>query len=158
MILSMSQLFEKSSKDQINAALKVALDNANESPFWAEKTLPYADALLSVLIPLRDQNLLFTPENSVAKTLTPALFISWCDLMSAKALAFTIQESNTTNSLTRVSYPKNEADKYEAINLEVLGKYLSHYTINLKSEWDDFPIAHYNLHIGISDVLKKLVR
>lgn len=157
MILSMSQLFEKGSQEQITSALKVALDNANESPFWAEKILPYAEALLCVLIPLREQNLLFTPENTPCTTLTPDLFISWCDLMSAKTLAFTLQESNTKGKLTRVKIEEERANTYEVINLEVLGKYLAHYTINLDKEWDDFPIAHYNLHIGISDVMKKLV-
>jgi len=158
MISSMSQLFEKGSQEQIMSALKIALNHTNEPPFWAEKTLPYAEALLSVLLPLREQNLLFTPENKPVTALSTDLFLSWCDLMSAKTLAFTLQESNAKGSLERVQIEKEHADTYKAIDLESLGKYLDYNAINLNNEWDDFPVAKYNLHRGIGDIFKKLVR
>lgn len=157
MISSMSQLFEKGSQEQIMSALKIALNHTNEPPFWTEKILPYTEALLSVLIPLREQNLLFTPENKPVTALSTDLFLSWCDLMSAKTLAFTLQESNTKGSLERVQIEKEHADTYKAIDLESLGKYLDYNAINLNNEWDDFPVAKYNLHRGIGDILKKLV-
>lgn len=157
MISSMSQLFEKGSQEQIMSALKIALNHTNEPPFWTEKILPYTEALLSVLIPLREQNLLFTPENKPVTALSTDLFLSWCDLMSAKTLAFTLQESNTKGSLERVQIEKEHANTYKAIDLESLGKYLDYNAINLNNEWDDFPVAKYNLHRGIGDILKKLV-
>jgi len=157
MFKSMNQLLADGSRKDISSAMKLTLENSDEAPFWTEKTLPYADAILSVLIPLRDQNLLFTPEGKPEQLLTPELLIRWCDLLSLKTLAFTLQKSNTEGRLMRTRYNDDRASSYQTINLEEIGSYLSSYTVNLENESEDFPIAHYNLHIGITDVIKKLL-
>ena len=156
MFKTMKQLLADGSREEISSAMKLSLENSDEAPFWADKALPYANAILSVLIPLRDQNLLFTPEGKPQQLLIPELLILWGDLLSLKTLAFTLQKSNTDGRLMRTGYSDDLASAYKEISLEELGSYLSSYTVNLENEFEDFPIAHYNLHIGITDVLKKI--
>lgn len=158
MIKSMRQILADDSIDAIENALKAALSRSDESPFWAQKALPLAHAILSVCVPLRDQKLLFDPEGNPVKTLTPELLLRWCDLVSLKTLAFILQQSNQSGKLVRTKYEETAANRYKAIDLADLGGYLSGYMVNLENESLDFPIAHYNLHIGIADVLEKLMK
>lgn len=158
MIKSFSQILKDDTSDAISAALQAALERTDEAPFWALKTMPLAEALLSVLVPLREQHLLFTPEGDPQAELTPELLLAWSDLVSLKALAFTLQQSNDKGRLERTKYPEKEAGRYRAIDLSHLGRYLGGYTVNLENEALDFPIAHYNLHIGIAGALAKLMR
>ncbi len=123
--------------DQINAALS----QNGESEFWATKATALSDALLCVLLPLRDKNLLFTPELKRVDLLDRELFLSFCDLVSLKHLAFRLQEHNNSS--------------LDKIDLSTLAKYLSSFGVDLTDELKDFPSAHYNLHIGIQSVLKK---
>lgn len=157
MFKTMRQLLSEGSRDEIIAAMRLTLSTTDEAPFWADKSLPYVEAILSALIPLREQGLLFTPEGRPQEKLTPALLLSWCDLLSLKSLAFTLQSSNEHGKLLRTQYDEQRASTYETIDLKALGSYLSSYTVNLENEAEDFPIAHYNLHIGITDVIKKLL-
>jgi hypothetical protein len=157
MFQTLANQLNTASKETILASVSLALKNSNEAPFWAEKTVPFVNAVLSVLIPLREQNLLYTPEGRVSETLTPALFIKWCDLVSLKLLAFNIQESNAAATLLKTQYDSQKASQYEPIDLEVLGSYLSGYMINLEYKEQDFPIAHYNLHTGITTVIKGML-
>lgn len=150
-------LFAEASAEEIISTLETALKEADEAPFWAEKTLPFCRAILSALIPLRSQNLLFTPEGRPQTELTPELFLRWCDLVSLKMLAFTLQQSNNAGKLERTSYDEENSARYAPIDLETLGSYLSGYGVNLEEENEDFPIAHYNLHTGITGVIKNLL-
>lgn len=150
-------LFAEASAEEITSTLDAALAEADESPFWAEKTLPFCRAILSVLIPLRKQNLLFTPEGKPQASLTPELFLRWCDLVSLRTLAFTLQRSNSSGKLERTSHDETSRAEYEPIDLETLGSYLSGYMVDLEDEHHDFPITHYNLHSGITGVIKTLL-
>lgn len=151
---TMDTLFRSGDHSLILGAVSTALEKSDEVPMWKQKTLPYVEAILSVLIPLRDQNLLFDPEGNSHDNLTPALFLRWCDLMSLKTLAFTLAKSNETGKLVRTKIKNGD---YSPIDLEILGKYLSSYTINLEDEWQDFPITNYNLHIGITALIEKIL-
>ena len=157
MIQTVGQIFNTGTKEQIVSMLEVALKSSNESPIWTEKAIPLTDAIFSVLIPLREQNLLVTPEGDPQETLTTELFLRYCDLVNLKWLAFTLQKSNDTLTLERTSYPLDKANDYTPIELEILGAYLSSFSVNLEDEWLDFPISNYNLHIGVSDLIKKLL-
>ena len=137
--------------------MKTALERSDESPFWVDKVLPLSRALLSVLLPLREQGLLFTPEGKPETLLTPELFVRWCDLMNMKHLAFTLQLSNEKGRLERTKHDEARASAYTALELESLGGYLSGYGVDLYNEYNDFPITHYNLHTGISGVVKSLL-
>lgn len=157
MIRAMSQLFEEGSSEEILVAMRTVLEHTDEPPFWSQKVIPFAETVLSVLIPLREQRLLFTPEGKPEERLTAALFLRWCDLASLKWLAFTLQASNRARRLMRTRYDEDACARYTATDLERLGHYLSGYMVNLENEMYDFPTAHYNLHIGIADVIKKLL-
>lgn len=151
------ELFKSSDNDTILKILSDELQKRNESPFWKEKVLPFSEAILSVLIPLRENKMLFTPEGESADDLTPELFFRWSDFVSLKSLAFTLQKSNEAGELLRTKLDKSTCQRYEQINVEVLGEYLSGYSVNLENEALDFPIANYNLHQGVSNVIKSLL-
>ncbi len=153
-----AKILAEDERAAIVSALQSSLDRAQESPFWAQKVMPLAEAVLSVLIPLRDTGLLFDPEGNPRAELTPELLLRWCDLVSLKTLAFTLEKSNAAGKLERTSVDDEIAKHYEPVDLSELGSYLSGYSVNLENEALDFPIAHYNLHIGIADVLEKLMK
>lgn len=151
------ELFENASIETIVNTLDIELQTRNESPFWTDKVVPFSTAILSVLIPLRDNGLLFDPENKPVDKLTPELFLKWNDFVSLKTLAFTIQKSNEAGELLRTRLDKEDCKRYKVIELKLLGDYLSRYTVNLENESLDFPIANYNLHQGVSNVIKSLM-
>jgi len=151
------ELFENADLNTIVATIDQELHKRNESPFWTDKVVPFSKAILSVLIPLRDQGLLFTPEGNYSEKLTPELFLEWSDFLSLKMLAFTLAKSNETGELLRTSLDKELCQRYKAVDLKLLGEYLSLYTVNLEREDLDFPIANYNLHQGVSNVIKSLL-
>ena len=151
------ELFANADMQTIVKTIDTELQKRNESPFWAEKVAPFTEAILSVLIPLREMDLLFTPEGKYVEKLTPELFFEWSDFLSLKTLAFTLAKSNEAGRLLRTSLDEEDCVRYEAIDLKRLGEYLSHYTVNLEREDLDFPIAHYNLHQGVSNVIKSLL-
>ena len=157
MIRTIEQIFDTASAEEIVKLIEANLATKNESPFWVEKVIPLCRAILSVLIPLREQKLLFNPEGNAYETLTPELFLRYTDLANLKWLAFTLQKSNDTGSLQRTKYSEVDAGKYQPLELGELAAYLSGYVVNLEDEWLDFPIAHYNVHIGVGDLIKKLL-
>lgn len=134
------ELFKSATLEEIIKVIGDELATRNESPFWSDKIVPFSEAILSVLVPLRDQKALFDPENKLVDELTPELFLAWSDFVSLKELAFKIQKSDEYN-----------------IDLELLGNYLGRYTVNLEDESLDFPISSYNLHQGVSNVIKSLL-
>ena len=150
------ELFQKADYDAIVATIDKELQTRNESPFWTDKVVPFSSAILSVLIPLRDNDMLFTPEGNHAAKLTPELFLEWSDFLSLKMLAFTLAKSNEAGELLRTKLDQELCQRYESIDLKVLGEYLSLYSVNLEREDLDFPIANYNLHQGVSNVIKSL--
>lgn len=158
MLKPFASLLADAPASTIENALQAALDRSDESPFWSLKVMPLAHALLSVLIPLRDTGLLFDPEGNPAKRLDAAMILRWCDLVSLKTLAFTLQKSNENGRLMRTRHDQSNTEIYRNIELSELGRYLNQYGINLDNEALDFPIAHYNLHLGIADVLAKLMK
>ena len=151
------ELFNSKSADDIATALEITLQSRNESPFWMDKIIPFSKAVLSVLIPLREQNLLFDPQGKFQENLTPELFLEWMDFVSLKMLAFTIQKSNASSCLLRTSLSKEECSGYQAIDITLLATYLSKYSVNMLDESLDFPIANYNVHQGVKNVVKSLL-
>ena len=151
------ELFKNAEIQTIVDILATELQTRNESPFWAEKVVPFSSAILSILIPLRDKNILFDTQGLAISELTPDLFLEWSDFVSLKMLAFTIQKSNASGTLQRTALDSESCAKYEEIDLTLLGDYLAKYTVNLEDELLDFPIANYNLHQGVSNVIKSLL-
>ena len=151
------ELFKSSDIKEILTVLESELKTRNESPFWADKVIPFSEAILSVLVPLRKANMLFNPEGKAVNELTPELFLEWSDFVSLKSLAFTIQKSNEAGELFRTKLDDSTCKKYKNIDLKLLGDYIARYNVNLEDENLDFPISHYNLHQGVSNVIKSLL-
>ena len=151
------ELFKNKSVENIVNVIETELKTRNESPFWADKVVPFSQAILSILVPLRDNSLLFDSQGKAKEELTPDLFLEWSDFVSLKTLAFTIQKSNAEGKLLRTSLSEEKCESYKEIDLELLGAYLSRYTVNLEDELLDFPISNYNLHQGVSNVIKSLL-
>ena len=151
------ELFKNESVESIVDVIAKELESRNESPFWADKVVPFSRAILSVLVPLRDNGLLFDAQGDAQSELTPELFFEWNDFVSLKTLAFTIQKSNAEGKLLRTNLDDAECEKYKEIELKELGDYLSYNNVNLENEQLDFPISSYNLHQGVSNVIKSLL-
>lgn len=151
------RLFKYEDIETITDVIEKELAQRNESPFWSDKVVPFSKAILSVLVPLRENDLLFTPEGKYTEVLTPELFLDWSDFLSLKTLAFTLSKSNEAGKLLRTKLEEEKCQRYKPIDLSDLGKYLSKYTVNLENENLDFPIANYNLHQGVSNVIKSLL-
>lgn len=149
-------LLQNSSQKEILENIEEKLKKSDEADFWKEKIIPYSEAILSVLLPLKEQNLLFSPEGKIVNSLDSELFYRWSDLVCLKTLAFTIQQSNEQNKLLRTDYKNVD---YKTIDLEKLGIYLSSNKINLVDEDSlDFPISIYNLHQGMLTIIKNLFK
>ncbi len=151
------KLFKSDTIEAILDVLESELKNRNEAPFWRIKVVPFSKAILSVLIPLRDSDILFNPEGRYESKLTPELFLAWSDFVSLKYLAFTIQKSNEKNKLVRTKLDDSMTQKYTYIDISDLADYLSACNVNLENESLDFPISTYNLHQGVSNVIKSLL-
>ena len=150
-----TKLLQNSSQEEIIKVLEDKLKNSEEPDFWKEKIIPFTEAILSVLLPLKEQNILFNPEGQIVNTIDSELFFRWSDLVCLKTLAFVIQESNEKNELVRTDYKNVE---YKVINLEKLGIYLSSNKVNLVDEDSlDFPMSIYNLHQGMVTIIKNLL-
>ena len=119
--------------------------------------MPFSEAILSVLLPLKEQGLLFDPQGRACENLSVELFFEWSDFLSLKMLAFTLQKSNAQNKLVRTKIENSLCEKYEEIDLTLLGGYLAKNNVNLENEQLDFPISSYNLHQGVSNVIKSLI-
>lgn len=151
------ELFKSANLEDIVKTIADELQTRNESPFWTEKVAPFSEAILSVLVPLRDKGILFDPQGVKKEQLTPELFLEWSDFVSLKMLLFTIALSNEAGVLKRTKLSESDCAKFETIDLERLASYLSKYSVNLENEALDFPIANYNLHQGVSNVIKSLL-
>lgn len=150
-------LFKSADIQTILEVLETELKSRNESPFWRDKVVPFSEAILSVLVPLRDAKMLFNPQGEAVGELTPELFLEWSDFVSLKTLAFSIQKSNEAGILLRTKLDESISENYKSIDLKILGDYLARYSVNLKDEFLDFPISSYNLHQGVSNVIKSLL-
>jgi hypothetical protein len=151
-----TKLLQNSSQKEILEVLEDKLKKSEEPDFWKEKILPFTESILCVLLPLKEQNLLFNPEGEIVNTIDSELFYRWSDLVCLKTLAFIIQESNEKNTLVRTDYKSVD---YKVINLEKLGVYLSSNRVNIIDEDSlDFPLSVYNLHQGMVTIIKNLLK
>jgi len=131
------ELFKTASTKMILETLDKELQQRNESPIWKLKVIPFSQAILSILIPMRDSGMLIDPEGKSVEELTPELFLRWSDFVSLKTLYFKMKDSD--------------------MDIEILSEYLAQSNVNLDDEYLDFPIATYNLHQGVSNVIKSLL-
>ncbi len=147
-------LLQNSTSDEVLKVLSEKLDNSDEANFWKERIIPYVKTILTLLMPLQEQKLLFTPEGEEVDILNDQLFFRWADLVCLRVLYFIIKQSNERNELLRTKH-KNKS--YKFIDIEEVENYLVQNKINITDEDSlDFPVATYNLHIGVNSIIKNL--
>ena len=151
------RLFINLDTQKILYTLDEELKKRDESPIWRERVVPFSKAILSVLVALKNNDMLFTPEGEFVNELTPEVFFRWSDFVSLKTLFFTIKKSNEAKKLLRTKLDDAKCQKYKYINLEILKDYLLLNHVDIEKEFLDFPIATYNLHQGVSNVIKSLL-
>ena len=156
--MDIEQLFSTADAAKIAEAIRARLDSSGHQGYLASKALPFSEAILSVLLPLRDMDLLFDPEGRYASRLDSTLFLRWCDLVSLKLLLFTLAHSNEAGRLVRTKLSKQQVKNYKPVALKSLARYLNSYGVDLEDEMRDFPVASYNLHQGVSDILRQILK
>ncbi len=156
--MQFNELFKSASKEKILKELDTKVRQSNEADIWTSKVIPFSSAILSILIPLREQNLLINPEGRIVKELTPDEFLRWCDMVSLKTLAFRIEASNDASMLTASKYDPSDAQKYKSIDLEELAHYLITCKVDLEDIDKDFPIVQFNVHRGVTQLIKELIQ
>jgi len=134
------------------------LNTDSQESFFNKKAPKFTEIILSVIIPLRDQNLLFNPEGKPLETINVEEFLKWCDLVSLKTLYFTLKQSNVANTLLRTKFKSSQAINYKKIDISLLENYVKENAINLDDELYDFPIRNYNIHMGIGSVIKNVMK
>lgn len=155
--MQFNELLKSASKEKILKELDTKLQNSKEAEIWTSKVIVYTSAILSILIPLREQNLLINPEGRVLKELNCDEFFRWCDMVSLKTLAFRIEASNEASMLTNSRYELCDAEKYKSIDLEELAHYLVTCKVDLEDIDKDFPIVQFNVHRGVTQLIKELM-
>ena len=136
----MNKLLNKGTINDIKIELEKRLSTSSHSDFWAKKVLPMSSAILSVLIPLRDQKKLINPELEAIELLSIDELVKWSDLVSLRGLYFFLKT------------------KWTIIDLKPLEEYLHFYNVSLEDPYAEFPIRHYNLNIGIGSVLQDVMQ
>ncbi len=157
-MINLQNALKVESLAQILGFFQKITDNSDELEFWSSKIMAYSEAVLSILVPLRDQNLLFTPEGEYQNELNIELFLQWMDFVSLKALVFTIEESNLNKKLLRTKLLTKQTNNYKAIDVQTLAKYLASYNVDLSKENLDFPISSYNIHSGVKKIIESLIK
>ncbi len=142
---------------QILDNLQQIINDSDESKFWSDKIIPFSEAILSILLPLRKQNLLFSPEGEYHNELDIQLFLKWMDFLSLKGLIFIIEQSNQNKKLIRTKISYQQTKNYTPIDIQILAKYLTSYNVDLSKEDLDFPISSYNIHRGIKNIIQSLL-
>lgn len=126
----------KGNEDEITDIIGNMLDTSGDNAFWSGRAITAMKALLSILVPLRDMGLLWTPDNKKAPILTFSVLNEWLgDLQSLKTLYFTIKRSNEVGFLDKLDvFSEEEAQKYKPIDYKRLQNYLASVYLNIHDE------------------------
>jgi len=87
-------LLSKGNADEISDIIGNMLEQGGDNAFWSGRALSMMKGLLSVLIPLKDAGLLFTPDGEKAEILTFSLLQQWIADIHIKRLYFTVKVAN----------------------------------------------------------------
>lgn len=126
----------KGNEDEITDIIGNMLDTTGENAFWSGRAITAMKALLSILVPLRDMGLLWTPDGKRAPILTFSVLSEWLgDLQNLKTLYFTIKRSNEMGFLDKLDvFDEEECKKYKPINYKRLQNYLASVYLNVHDE------------------------
>ena len=126
----------KGGADEITDIIGNMLDTSGDNAFWSGRAITAMKALLSILVPLRDMGLLWTPDNKKAPILTFSVLNEWLgDLQSLKTLYFTIKRSNELGYLDKLDvFTEEEVNRYKPIDYKRLQNYLASVYLNIHDE------------------------
>jgi len=124
----------KGTADEISDIIGNMLDTSGENGFWAGRALTMMKALLSILVPLRDMDLLFDPKGNHQPILTLSLLVKWIDLTNLKNLYWIIRESNELGYLDIDTFNQNEKERYTPIDYERLESYLTSVYVDIHNK------------------------
>jgi len=115
----------------INFLGKIMLEQSNEDSFWSGRALSMIDSLLSILIPLKDAGLLFTPEGERSEVLSFSLLRKWIADENIKKLYHTINVSNKIINST-YKYYSNGINMFKEEPIEYIHGCYSEYELEYK--------------------------
>jgi hypothetical protein len=117
----------KGSADDVIDIIGTMLDTSGDNAFWSGRALIMMKGLLSLLIPLRDADLLFDPQGNKVNVLTFSEIMRWIDLQNLKELYFTIRESNDLGYLDVDGMTSEEKKRYpdSGVSIDRLEGYLT---------------------------------
>jgi len=124
----------KGTADEITDIIGNMLDTSGDNAFWSGRALTMMKALLSILIPLRDKDILFDPKFNKKDILTLDLLVKWIDLQNLKTLYFLIKRSNDLGYLDIDGWPQEWKKRYEPINIDRLESYLTSVYLDIHDE------------------------
>ena len=126
----------KGNADEVTDIIGNLLDTGGDNAFWAGRALAAMKALLSILIPLRDAGLLFSPDYKREPVLTFSLLNKWFDLTALRDLYFIIKNSNEKGILVAKEdikgFDNSDLQKYFEINYDRLQAYLTSVSVNIR--------------------------
>jgi len=112
-------LLSKGNADEISDIIGNMLEQGGDNAFWSGRALSMMKGLLSILIPLKDAGLLFTPDGEKAEILTFSLLQKWIADVNIKRLFFTVKVANKIiNSTYR--YYSNGINTFEEEPMQYL--------------------------------------
>jgi len=124
----------KGTADEITDIIGNMLDTSGDNAFWSGRALTMMKALLSILIPLRDMDLLFDPKFNKQEILTLGLLVKWIDLQNLKTLYFLIKRSNELGYLDIDGWPEEWKKRYQPIDIDRLESYLTSVYLDIHDE------------------------
>lgn len=122
----------KGSADEISDIIGNMLDQSGDNAFWAGRALAMMKGLLSVLIPLKNAGLLFTPDGEKVEILTFSLLQEWISANNLKKLYYTIKVSNQIAQNIYQPFKNSSDEEFPEKILEYL-----HGVHGLEEEQDD---------------------
>jgi hypothetical protein len=120
--------------DEVSDIIGNMLETEGDNAFWAGRALAMMKGLLSVVVPLRDMELLFDAKGNKVNVLTFDLLNNLIDLTNLKELYYIIREANGEEPGDEVkirderilkAYDDEDIKKYRKIDISRLEAYLS---------------------------------
>lgn len=124
-------LLNKGTADEITDIIGNLLEQGGDNAFWSGRALSMMKGLLSILVVLKDNNLLFTPNGEKSEILTFTLLQKWIDDKNLKKLYFTIKVANQIINRKYRFLEDEDSDKiFEEKPLEYIHGWINDNEIN----------------------------
>lgn len=113
-------LLSKGTADEITDIIGNMLEQGGDNSFWSGRALSMMKGLLSILVVLKDNGLLFNPDGEKEEILTFTLLQKWIADVNIKKLYYTIRVANKILNNTFNFYKEDTGDVFEENPLEYM--------------------------------------